>query len=105
LCTDLDPGRGFVNAELITELERPLQRATTRARIMSAVGPATAFAGVVWALVQPERVTLLHPHGQGFWWLFVEPPLLVIAVGLFFQFFVVPGLLEDLEQEEHATAQ
>jgi hypothetical protein len=94
-----------VNAELITELERPLQRATTRVRIMSAVGPATAFAGVVWALVQPDRITLLHPGGQGFWWLFVEPPLLVIAAGLFFHFVVVPGLLEDLEQEEHATTQ
>jgi hypothetical protein len=94
-----------VNAELITELEGPLQRATTRARIMSAVGPATVFAGVVWALLQPDRITLLHPRGQGFWWLLVEPPLLVIAVGLFFHLFVVPGLLEDLEQEEHATAQ
>jgi hypothetical protein len=94
-----------VNAELVTELEAPLQRATTRARIMSGLGPATAFAGVIWALVQPYRITLLHPHGQGFWWLFVEPPLLVIAVGLFFHFVVVPGLLEDLEEEEHATAQ
>jgi hypothetical protein len=93
-----------VNAELVTELEGPLQRATTRARIMSAVGPATAFAGVVWALVQPERITLLHPHGQSFWWLFVEPPLLVIAVGLLFHLLVVPGLLEDLAEEEHATA-
>jgi len=94
-----------VNAELVTELEASLQRATTRARIMSALGPATALAGIVWALVQPDRITLLHPHGQGFWWLFVEPPLLVIAVGIFFHFVVVPGLLEDLEEEEHATAQ
>ena len=94
-----------MNAELVTELEAPLQRATTRARIMSALGPATALAGVVWALVQPYRITLLHPHGQGFWWLFVEPPLLVIAVGLFFHFVVMPGLLEDLEEEEHATAE
>ena len=94
-----------MNAELVTELEAPLQRATTRARIMSAVGPTTAFAGVVWALVQPYRITLLHPRGQGFWWLFVEPPLLVIAVGLFFHFFVVPGLLEDMEEQERATAQ
>ena len=93
-----------MNAELVTELEGPLQRATTRARIMSALGPATALAGVVWALVQPYRITLLHPQGQGFWWLLIEPPLLVIAVGLFFHFVVVPGLLEDLE-EEHATAQ
>jgi hypothetical protein len=94
-----------VNAELVTELEAPLQRATTQARIMSALGPATAFAGVVWALVQPYRITLLHPHGQGFWWLFVEPPLLVVAVGLFFHFVVMPGLLEDLEEEQRATAQ
>lgn len=93
-----------MNAELITELEAPLQRATTRARIVSAVGPATALGGVIWALVQPYRITLLHPRGQGFWWLFVEPPLLVIAAALFFHFVVVPGLLEDLE-EEHATAQ
>ncbi len=94
-----------MNAELVTELEAPLQRATTRARIMSAVGPATVLAGVVWALVQPDRITLLHPRGQGFWWLLVEPPLLVIAVGLFFHFVVLPGLLEDLEEEEHATGQ
>jgi hypothetical protein len=101
-----------VNAELVSELKRaplqrakaPLQRAATRAWIVSALGPATALGGVGWALVQPYRITLLHPRGQGFWWLFVEPPLLVIAVGLFFYFVVVPGLLEDLE-EEHATAQ
>jgi hypothetical protein len=72
---------------------------------MATLGPATALAGVVWALVQPYRITLLHPHGQGFWWLFVEPPLLVVAVGLFFHFVVLPGLLEDLEAGEHATAQ
>ena len=94
-----------MNAELVTELEAPLQRATTRARIMSALGPATAVAGVAWALVQPDRITLLHPYGQGFWWLFVEPPLLVVAVGLFFHFIVMPGLLEDLEEEQRATAQ
>ena len=93
-----------MNAELVSELKAPLQRAATRARIISTLGPATALAGVGWALVQPYRMTLLHPRGQGFWWLFVEPPLLVIAVGLFFHFVVLPGLLEDLE-EEHAAAE
>jgi ABC-type amino acid transport system permease subunit len=93
-----------VNAELVSELEAPLQRATARTRIVSAVGPVTALGGVIWALVQPYRITLLHPRGQGFWWLVVEAPLLVVAVGLFFHFVVVPGLLEDLE-EEHATRQ
>jgi hypothetical protein len=90
-----------LNAELVTELEAPAQR-TTAARIVSALGPITALAGVVWAIAQPYRITLLHPHGEGFWWLFVEPPLLVIAVGLAFHFVVRPGLLEDLEG--HAAA-
>ena len=95
-----------MNAELVTELERPLQRTTTStgARIVSALGPTAALGGVIWAIVQPYRVTLLHPLGQGFWWLFVEPPLLPIAVGLFFYFVITPGLLRDLA-EDHATAE
>ena len=91
-----------MNAELVSELELPRHR-TARARVVSALGPLTALAGAVWAIAQPYRLTILHPHGQGFWWLFVEPPLLVIAVGLFFYFAVVPGLLEDME-EARATS-
>jgi len=86
-----------LNAELVTELERPLQRVTARARIVSALGPLTALSGVIWAIAQPDRLTLLHPRGESFWWLVVEPQLLVIAVGLLFHFVVVPGLLEDFE--------
>lgn len=86
-----------MNAELVTELERPLQRATIRARIVSALGPLTVLAGVLWAIVQPYRLTLLHPRGESFWWLVIQPQLLVIAVGLLFHFVVLPGLLEDLE--------
>jgi hypothetical protein len=91
-----------LNAELVTELDAPRQR-TAAARLVSLLGPATALAGVAWALLQPYRITLLHPRGESFWWLVVEPPLLVIAVGLLFHFVVLPGLLEDLE-EERATA-
>ena len=91
-----------MNAEFITELEAPAQR-TVATRIVSALGPVTVFAGVVWAIVQPYRITLLHPRGESFWWLAVQPPLLVIAVGFLFNFFVAPGLLEDLE-EERATS-
>ena len=91
-----------MNAELVSELEVPLQR-TARARIVSALGPLTALAGLIWAILQPDRVTLLHPRGQGFWWLFVEPPFLVIAVGLLFYFAVLPGLLEDLGEGRAAA--
>ncbi|TMK29102.1 MAG: hypothetical protein E6G32_10345 [Actinobacteria bacterium] len=71
---------------------------------MSTIGPVTVLAGTVWALLQPYRVTLLHPHGQGFWWLVVEPPLLVMAVGLLFHLVVLPGLLEDLEEAGSSDA-
>jgi hypothetical protein len=91
-----------LNAELVTELDAPKHR-TARARLVSGLGPATALAGLVWALVQPYRITLLHPRGESFWWLLVEPPLLVIAVGLLFHFVVLPGLLEDLEEERAAS--
>lgn len=90
-----------MNAELVTELEAPVQR-TWAGRIVSLLGPVTAVAGIAWAVVQPYRITLLHPHGEGFWWLLVEPPLLVLMVGLLFHFVIRPGLLEDLE--EHAAA-
>jgi hypothetical protein len=80
--------------------EAPTRR-SARAYILSALGPVTVVAGVIWAVLQPYRLTFLHPHGEGFWWLLVEPQLLVILVGALFHFLVVPGLLEDLEEGEH----
>jgi hypothetical protein len=91
-----------VNAELVTELEAPKQR-TAQARLVSALGPVTVLAGIVWAIAQPYRITLLHPRGEGFWWLFVQPPLLVILVGVLFHVVVLPGLLADLEEERAAS--
>jgi hypothetical protein len=89
-----------LNAELVSELEVPVPvRRSVRSRAVSTLGPLAVAAGIVWALIQPYRVTLLHPHGQSFWWLAVEPPLLVVAVGLVFHFAVLPGLLADLEDD------
>lgn len=65
---------------------------------MLALGPVTVLVGLAWALAQPYRLTLLHPHAQGFWWLVSEPPLYVVIVGLVFRFVVAPGLVEDIEK-------
>ena len=73
---------------------------TWRARVVLALGPVTAVAGVVWALVQPWRLTLLHPYGQGVWWLIAEPPIYVVLAGVAFRAFVAGGLVEDLEGAE-----
>ena len=72
---------------------------TWRPLVISLLGPITALAGVVWAIVQPYRVTLLHPHGESVWWLLVEPPLLVVVVGIAFHLFVARPLVEDLERD------
>jgi hypothetical protein len=74
-------------------------RRAGRAVVVSLLGPATAAGGVLWALWQPYRITLFDPSGQGFWNLAVEPPLLVIAVGILFQLLLVPSLLADLEED------
>ncbi|HKD34241.1 MAG TPA: hypothetical protein VKB73_12380 [Gaiellaceae bacterium] len=78
-----------------------VRRRTVRAMLIWALGPATMLAGVVWAFLQPYRITLLHPHGQGFWWLAIEPPLLVVLAGIVFAFLIAPGVIEDLDAEEH----
>ena len=88
-----------MNTQLITEAVEPRTRRNPRALAVSALGPLTVFAGVMWAIVQPYRITLLHPHGQGFWWLAVEPPLLVILAGLAFHYFVARPLIRDLEAD------
>ena len=81
------------------ELAREATDARTwRARIVLALGPTVALAGVVWAIVQPWRITLLDPAGQGFWWLVSEPPLYVVVLGVLFRIFVAPGLVEDMDE-------
>ena len=73
-------------------------RRTWRAQAISLLGPLTVAAGFVWAIVQPYRITLLHPHHQGFWWLAVEAPLLVVLAGLIFAFVIARPLLADMEE-------
>jgi len=71
-------------------------RRSTKALAVSLIGPVAAAGGAAWAILQPYRVTLLTPAGESFWWLAVQPPLLVIAVGAVFHFVVAPGLVEDI---------
>ena len=87
-----------MSTQLIQERVATRSR-TARARVIAAIGPLTMVGGVVWAFLQPYRLTILHPHGEGFWWLLVQPPLLVVAVGVGFALLIAPGLIEDLEEE------
>jgi hypothetical protein len=42
-------------------------------------------------------VTFFYPDGKAFWDWVVQPPLLVVLVGVIFALFIAPGVVEDLE--------
>ena len=86
---------------LVSRLPATVAR-TARMRIVSSIGPIVVAAGFVWAILQPYRVTLLHPRGQGLWWLLIEPPLLVVGAGIVFALLVARPLLSDLEERDAA---
>lgn len=89
-----------MNSELVGQLEQRAERQHTALRelVLQSLGPATVLAGLVWAVAQPYRIVFLHPEGKGFYDFLVQPPLLVMAVGLVFGLGVTPGLLRDLRE-------
>jgi hypothetical protein len=91
-----------MDSTYVRELPTTRTRYTRRAQLISLLGPLTVAGGLIWAIVQPYRLTLLHPHHQGFWWLAIEPPLLVAAAGIVFALVVARPLLADME--EHGAA-
>lgn len=88
-----------MSAEIASQLGAAPTRRSARVRAVTAIGPTTAAVGVVWALLQPYRITLFDPAGRGFWELAVQPPLLVVLVGVVFSLVVARGLVADLEEQ------
>ena len=92
-----------METQLVREHPAEQVYTSTRARIIALLGPLTVVAGIIWAIIQPSRLTLLHPHGQGFWWLVIEAPLLVAIAGLVFAVFVARPLVAELEGDVGAA--
>lgn len=93
-----------MSSEAATPFQEGAARRPLRLLALQMIGPFTSLAGLVWAIAQPYRLTVLHPRGEGFWALAVQPPLLVVAVGVLFAVVVAPGLLEDLEPHDDDAA-
>lgn len=84
--------------ELVTTLERAGERRrAARVLALEALGPLTALGGIVWAIAQPYRIAFFYPEGKDAYDWVVQPPLLVVLVGLLFAIVVAPGLVDDLE--------
>jgi hypothetical protein len=78
------------------------QSTKRRALAVHLLGPLTMFAGLLWAIAQPYRIAFLERDDKGAWDYLVQPPLLVVLVGIVFALGIAPGLIEDLESEEGA---
>ena len=89
-----------MNTQVATKAE-PTRRTRRSARALAvlSIGPLAVLGGILWALAQPYRLTMLDPVGQGFWWLLAQPPLYVIAAGVFFHAVIAPGAVADLEED------
>lgn len=70
-----------------------------RSTLVALIGPCTVLAGVVWAVAQPYRLTLVHGWKGNVWEQVTQPPLLVAAVGIFFMLAVARPLLRELERD------
>lgn len=84
--------------------EPRVARRAARVLAIEAIGPLTVLGGIVWAFAQPYRVTFFYPEGKGAWDWLVQPPLLVVLVGLLFAVLVAPGIVDDLESRERGDA-
>jgi hypothetical protein len=89
-----------MESEYVRTLEERTARRSLRMLTIEAMGPLTMLGGVIWAIAQPYRLALLHPHGKGFYDWLAQPPLLVVAVGVFFAAVIAPGITEDLRGDE-----
>ena len=101
-----------MSSEILTgvpERAAPHRRASVvrhdgRALAVLLLGPLTILGGLVWAVAQPYRIVFLDPDGKGLYDYLVQPPLLVLLVGVVFSLLIAPGLVDDLESEKRAPA-
>ena len=98
-----------MSSEIVGPLDRAserekVERRSLRALAIEALGPLTILGGVVWAIFQPYRIVFFNRAGKGFYDYLVQPPLLVIGVGLLFALAIAPGLIDDLRSSRGSQA-
>jgi hypothetical protein len=95
-----------MSSEVIGPLESARERQSVGRRsgrelAIEFLGPITILGGIVWGILQPYRIVFFDRSAQlGFYDYLIQPPLLVIVVGLVFTFGIAPGLLEDLRRAD-----
>lgn len=90
--------------ERAARLRSRVSRRQLKALAVQLLGPVTILSGLVWAVAQPYRIVFLHRDGKEAYDYLVQPPLLVVLVGVVFAVLIAPGLVEDLEKEERGPS-
>lgn len=90
--------------ERVARRRARVTRRQLKALAVQLLGPLTMLTGLVWAVAQPHRIVFLDRDGKGAYDYLAQPPLLVVLVGLVFAVMIAPGLVEDLEKEQHGPA-
>lgn len=85
-----------MEVELVAERSAAARR-LGRATAVQLLGPVTALAGIVWAVAQPYRLTIIDRAGHDLWDHLAQAPLLVVLVGLIFHVAVSRPLARELE--------
>ena len=91
-----------MSSEIVGPLEsaghrQEVGRRSGRELAIEFLGPLTILGGVVWGILQPYRIVFFDRAADpGLYDYLIQPPLLVIFVGVVFTFAIAPGLLEDL---------
>ena len=95
-----------MSSEFVGPLERAgnrhdVGRRSGRALAIEFLGPLTILGGIVWGIFQPYRIVFFDRAAHlGLYDYLIQPPLLVILVGMIFTFAIAPGLLEDLHNAD-----
>jgi hypothetical protein len=93
-----------VSSEIVSPLESAgnrhrVGRRSRRELAIEFLGPLTILGGVVWGIFQPYRIVVFDRAADlSLYDYVIQPPLLVVVVGLIFTFAIAPGLLDDLRQ-------
>jgi len=104
------PKEDRVSSQIATSIrQRVIRRSASSVRrqrrilAIQFLGLLTMLGGIVWSVAQPYRIAFLHRDGKGLYDYVVQPPLLVIIVGLVYLVLIAPGLIEDLERDDDGS--
>jgi len=95
-----------VSSEIVSPIESAgkrhrVSRRSRRELAIESLGPITILGGVVWGIFQPYRIVFFDRAADiDLYDYLIQPPLLVIVVGLIFTFAIAPGLLDDLRRAD-----